>query len=48
MADLYLEVFSGLDPAGEPQLATFPHPGGIQMITQFASNQFHVRGQRIQ
>jgi len=25
VADLYAEIFSGLDPAGIPELATFPH-----------------------
>lgn len=28
MADLYAEVFSGLDPAAVPELATFPHTPG--------------------
>ena len=28
VADLYAELFAGLDPASVPELATFPHPAG--------------------
>lgn len=32
VADLYAEVLSGLDPATEPEIVTFPHPGGDQVV----------------
>lgn len=32
VADLYAEIFAGLDPAAAPDLATFPHPGGDDLV----------------
>ena len=32
VADLYLEVFSGLEPGAEPELVTFPHPGSDDLV----------------
>src|SRR5262245_56164630 len=32
VAALYAEIFSGLDPANEPQLAVFPHRGGDDLV----------------
>jgi len=32
VADLYLEVFSGLEPDAEPDLVTFPHSGGDDLV----------------
>jgi len=34
VADLYREIFAGLDPAGAPDLAVFPHPpaGGDELV----------------
>jgi GTP cyclohydrolase I len=32
VADLYAEIFSGLDPAHAPELATFPHAGGDDLV----------------
>jgi GTP cyclohydrolase IA len=32
VADLYREIFSGLDPGAEPVVATFPHEGGGDLV----------------
>ena len=32
VADLYAEVLSGMDPAGSPDVATFPHSGGEDLV----------------
>ena len=32
VAALYAEIFCGLDPANEPQLAVFPHRGGDELV----------------
>jgi GTP cyclohydrolase I len=32
VADLYLEVFAGLAPGAEPEIATFPNPGGEDLV----------------
>jgi GTP cyclohydrolase I len=32
VADLYAEIFSGLPPAPDPEPATFPHPGGDDLV----------------
>ena len=32
VADLYLEVFSGLEPDSEPDLVTFPHSGSDDLV----------------
>ncbi len=32
VADLYAEIFAGLDPAHAPDLASFPHAGGDQLV----------------
>jgi len=32
VADLYEEAFSGLAPCAEPELATFPHTGGDDLV----------------
>ncbi len=32
IADLYAEMFSGLDPEDSPDLATFPHAGGEDLV----------------
>jgi GTP cyclohydrolase I len=41
VADLYAEIFSGLDPASAPEIATFPHPGGRDEIVIVRDLPFH-------
>jgi len=41
VAELYAEIFSGLDPASEPEIATFPHTGGPDEIVIVRDLPFH-------
>jgi GTP cyclohydrolase I len=41
VADLYAEAFGGVDPAGAPDLATFPHPGGGDDLVVVRDLEFH-------
>ena len=41
VADLYAEIFSGLDPASEPEIATFARSGGPDQIVIVRDLPFH-------
>jgi GTP cyclohydrolase I len=41
VADLYAEIFSGLDLETEPDLACFPHPGGLNDLVVVRDLGFH-------
>ena len=41
VADLYAEIFSGLEPGSVPEIATFPHAGGGDGIVIVRDLPFH-------
>jgi GTP cyclohydrolase I len=41
VADLYAEIFAGLDPASDPEIATFAHDGGPDEIVMVRDLPFH-------
>ena len=41
VADLYAEIFSGLDPASAPEIVSFPHAGGKDEIVIVRDLPFH-------
>jgi GTP cyclohydrolase I len=41
LADLYAEVFAGLDPAARPSPVTFPHEGGEEEVVAVRDLQFY-------
>jgi GTP cyclohydrolase I len=41
VADLYAEIFSGLDPAQAPELAVFPHAAGGDQLVAVRDLPFH-------
>ena len=41
VADLYAEIFAGLDPASDPEIATFAHAGGQDEIVIVRDLPFH-------
>ncbi len=41
VADLYAEIFAGLDPARTPELAVFPHPNAGDELVVVRDIEFH-------